>query len=191
MLRLKLLFKIAMTDFMPNEPKLLIRAEQDTDIKAIEQLTITAFQSAEHTSHTEHLIVNALRQADQLTVSLVAELSPQRIVGHVAISPVTLSNNENGWYGLAPVSVLPQMQGQGIGKTLVNTALEQLRMLGAKGCVVLGDPNYYQQFGFIAHPELSVAGVPAEFFQALSFSGEIPTATVQYHDAFNVTDSSI
>lgn len=190
MLRLKLLFKIAMPDFMPNTATLLIRAEQDADIKAIEQLTITAFQSAEHTSHTEHLIVNALRQAKQLTVSLVAE-SEQRIVGHVAISPVTLSNNANDWYGLAPVSVSPQMQGQGIGKALVNTALEQLKMRGAKGCVVLGDPNYYQQFGFVAHAELSLADVPAEYFQALSFSREIPTASVQYHDAFNVTCDAI
>ncbi len=83
------------------------------------------------------------------------------------------------------------MQGQGIGKTLVNTALEQLKMRGAKGCVVLGNPNYYQQFGFITHPELSLADVPAEYFQALSFSGEIPTLSVQYHDAFNATDDAI
>ena len=83
------------------------------------------------------------------------------------------------------------MQGQGIGKVLVNTALEQLKMLGAEGCVVLGDPNYYQQFGFIAHPELSLADAPAEYFQVLSFSGEIPTASEQYHDPFNATDDAV
>ncbi len=174
---------------MPTIPTttITIRAENPQDAAAIEHVVKTAFLHAEHSSHTEHLIVQALRQQQQLTISLLAE-DLGEIVGHVAISPVTLSSQTTGWFGLAPVSVLPQMQKQGIGKKLVATALQQLQQLGATGCVVLGAPNYYAQFGFIANTGLTFADVPAEYFQALSFNGDIPLATVEYHAAFFVTD---
>jgi predicted N-acetyltransferase YhbS len=58
-------------------------------------------------------------------------------------------------------------------------------MIGAKGCVVLGDPNFYSGFGFKAVPELILENVPIEYFQALSFDGKFPQGTVTYHDAFN------
>lgn len=60
-------------------------------------------------------------------------------------------------------------------------------MIGAKGYVVLGDPNFYSKFGFKLVPELILANVPAEYFQALSFDGKSPQGTVTYHDAFNAT----
>lgn len=74
---------------------IIIRDEQDKDIEAIEKLTKAAFQNAEHTSHTEHFIVNSLRTHGQLTVSLVAT-EDSAIVGHVAISPVQISSGETG-----------------------------------------------------------------------------------------------
>lgn len=167
--------------------QLTIQSEKPEDIDAITRVTQQAFLDAEHTSHTEHFIVNALRAQQQLTISLVAKLD-SKIVGHIAISPVTLSNQEEShWYGLAPVSVAPNVQGLGVGRRLVKAALEQLKALGAKGCVVLGDPNYYSKFGFIADTTLTLADVPPEYFQALSFSDQIPHAEVSYHDSFNAT----
>ena len=95
-----------------------IRAELANDIPQIHTLTQTAFLTAAHTSHTEHLIVDALRQAEALSVSLVAEEAGQ-IVGHVAVSPVRISSGAEHWYGLGPVSVLPEMQRLGIGSRLI------------------------------------------------------------------------
>ncbi len=76
------------------------------------------------------------------------------IVGHVAISPVTITSGETGWYGLGPISVCPNKQGIGIGSLLMNAALQKLKDLGGKGCVLLGDPNYYSRFGFKSYPDL-------------------------------------
>ena len=73
-----------------------IRNERLDDILAIEAVTQAAFLNAAHTSHTEHFIVNQLRKDHQLTLSLVAE-EQQKIVGHVAVSPVHLSSGEAGW----------------------------------------------------------------------------------------------
>lgn len=164
-----------------------IRSEQPADIPAIEELTIAAFLDAPHTSHTEQHIVNALRQAGMLTLSLVAEAAGE-IVGHVAVSPVTISDGRAGWYGLGPISVTPRLQGQGIGSQLMRRALADLRELGATGCVLLGDPGYYGRFGFRAEPGLVLPGVPPEYFQALSFGGAIPAGTVSYHEAFNAQE---
>ncbi|WP_163469467.1 GNAT family N-acetyltransferase, partial [Escherichia coli] len=82
-----------------------------------------------------------------LTLSLVAEHNGTPI-GHASVSPIVLSNGAAGWYGLAPVSVLPAYQSQGIGSRLIRRLLAELQERGAAGCVVLGDPNYYGRFGF-------------------------------------------
>lgn len=163
-----------------------IRNEQPADIEAIARLTEAAFRDHRHSNHTEQYIVDGLRRAGALTVSLVA-VDNNSLVGHVAVSPVTISSSVTGWYGLGPISVLPERQRQGIGSQLMHAALADLRRLGAKGCVVLGDPGYYGWFGFKAHPGLELPGVPAEYFQALSFGGALPTGIVRYHDAFDAT----
>jgi predicted N-acetyltransferase YhbS len=163
----------------------VIRHEQPSDVDAIELLTEAAFRNAPHTSHTEQFIVNELRSANQLTVSLVA-VDGDAIVGHVAISPVTISSGESGWYGLGPISVSPSRQGKGIGSSLMRAALAELERLGAVGCVVLGEPAYYGRFGFKSNPGLELPGVPPEYFQAVSFGAEIPVGRVYYHEAFEL-----
>lgn len=164
-----------------------IRNELPEDTKRISKLTAAAFEQEQHSSHTEHFIVDALRQAGRLAVSLVA-VKNDDIVGHVAISPVTVSSGAAGWYGLGPISVLPDCQGQGIGSSLIKAALAKLQSKGADGCVVLGDPDYYGRFGFKPHAGLELPGVPQEYFQALSFGGDLPTGTVQYHESFDATE---
>ena len=166
---------------------LTLRNEQADDIENIFNLTQLAFLNAAHTDHTEHLIVNALREANQLTISVVAELD-QQIIGHVAISPVEISSGAQHWYGLGPISVAPEYQHQGVGKALIQQSLQQLKQLGAAGCVVLGDPAYYSKFGFQPHDSLILEGVPAEYFQVLPFYDHTPTGNVTYSDAFNATE---
>lgn len=161
-----------------------IRSEMPCDIVAIEMLTVAAFKNAPHTSHTEQYIVNALRHADKLTVSLVAELN-EIIVGHVALSPVSISDGSNGWYGLGPISVAPEHQGRGVGSQLMEQALLKLNDMGASGCVLVGEPNFYSRFGFTAESRLVLPGVPPEYFQVLSFGTETPRGEVVFHEAFN------
>jgi putative acetyltransferase len=160
-----------------------IRDEIPSDAEAIEAVTVAAFRDAEHTDHIEQFIVRELRSAGQLMVSVVAE-DQGSVIGHVAVSPVTVSNGAEHWYGLGPISVAPERQGQGVGTLLMKHVLMKLRSLGAAGCVVLGEPGYYSRFGFIATPSLMLPGVPAEYFQAISFNGSLPSGTVSYHASF-------
>jgi putative acetyltransferase len=163
----------------------VIRPESPGDVEAIHALTAAAFQRAPHTSHTEHLIVDALRAAGQLAVSLVEERQGA-VVGHVAVSPVTVSDGTRHWFGLGPISVLPGYQGLGVGSGLMRAALQRLRDQGAGGCVLLGEPAFYGRFGFRAVPNLLLPGVPPEYFQALAFNGRVPPGEVSYHEAFDV-----
>lgn len=160
-----------------------IRSERPSDAHAIHALTRDAFEHAPHSSHTEQHIVDALRDAGALAVSLVAE-DVGGIIGHVALSPVQLSDGSEGWYGLGPISVAPERQGQGVGAALMRAAMEALEAMGAAGCVLLGDPGYYGRFGFQEEPRLRLAGVPAAYFQARLLRGEWPDAEVTYHMAF-------
>jgi len=153
------------------------------DIAAIEAVTAAAFLHATHTSHTEQFIVSALRKSGQLSVSLVADDSGT-VIGHVALSPVAVSDGAAHWYGLGPISVAPERQGRGVGAKLMERALAELRRLNAYGCVVLGDPGYYARFGFKPEPSLILPGVPPEYFQAILFGGPLPSGTVSYHESF-------
>ncbi|MGR0482046.1 MAG: GNAT family N-acetyltransferase [Candidatus Electronema sp. V4] len=162
---------------------IIIRDETEADIAAIAALTEAAFASLEISRHTEQFIIAALRAAQSLTVSLVAEADGS-VVGHVAFSPVRIADGAAGWYGLGPVAVLPERQSQGIGTALIREGLARLQVLGAKGCCLVGHPEYYTRFGFKNTPGLFHEGVPPEVFFALSFDGCLPQGEVRFHEAF-------
>ena len=164
-------------------PKIAIRSETCADVDAITEVTAAAFKSLAISGHTEQFVITALRAAKALTVSLVAELDG-RVIGHIAFSPVIMSDGTPDWYGLGPVSVLPEYQRQGIGKALIHEGLSRLKALNAKGCCLVGHPNYYRKFGFQNAPELALEGVPPEFFFALPFDGHVPTGSVTFHEGF-------
>lgn len=162
---------------------MILRNERATDIEAITEVTIAAFKNHLISNHTEQFIINALRAAGALTISLVAEIDGQ-VVGHIAFSPVTVSDGATGWYGLDPVSVLPDYQKQGIGKSLINEGLSLLKDMGCQGCALVGDPNYYKRFGFKNYQELIHEGVPQEVFLVLPFTEKIPKGIVVFHEGF-------
>lgn len=169
-------------------PEIIIRDETNADIDPISEVTAAAFKTLEISNHTEQYIIKALRAAKALTVSLVAE-ADGRVVGHVAFSPVSISDGTGNWYGLGPVSVLPEYQRQGLGKALIREGLSRLKGLNARGCCVVGHPDYYRKLGFENMPDLRHEGVPPEFFLALSFDGRAPRGTVTFHEGFKADGS--
>ena len=160
-----------------------IRNETEDDIGAITEVTIAAFKTLEISNHTEQFIIEALRAAKALAVSLVAELNGQ-VIGHIAFSPVTLDDGTQDWYGLGPVSVLPNYQRQGVGTSLIQEGLSGLKKLNAAGCCVVGHPDYYRKVGFDNPPGLVLEGVPPQVLFALSFNGHTPQGTVTFHEGF-------
>lgn len=167
----------------------LIRDETPADVQSIAEVTLAAFRTLTISNQTEHFIVAALRAAGALTISRVAEREGS-VVGHVAFSPVTVSDGSPGWYGLGPVSVLPEYHRQGIGTALIQDGLARLKALGARGCCLVGHPEYYRRFGFRPVPELVHQGVPPEVFLALPFDDNLPQGVVQFHAAFRVDGAS-
>nr|WP_276524080.1 N-acetyltransferase [Ensifer adhaerens] len=163
-----------------------IRSERATDIATIRQITKAAFAPMAYSSQTEAEIIDALRNAGALTISLVA-LDQGEIIGHVAFSPVTIDGEDKGWFGLGPVSVRPDHQKSGTGGRLIREGLARLAKTGAKGCVVLGEPDYYKRFGFENHAALHLEGVPAEYFMAEAFEGPVPSGRVSFHAGFDAS----
>ncbi|MCD6328842.1 MAG: N-acetyltransferase, partial [Candidatus Cloacimonetes bacterium] len=149
-------------------------------------VTAEAFTNIPVDHLTEHFIILALRTAGALTISLVAEID-DKVVGHVAFSPITISDGTKDWYGLGPVAVKPGFQKQGIGKALINEGLSLLKKRKAKGCALVGDRNYYKHFGFKNYPQLIHEGVPQKVFLVLPFTEAIPTGNVTFHKAFLAT----
>ena len=161
-----------------------IRPERPGDILPINALIVAAFRGKEYSDGNEAQIVDILRSDGDLSLSLVATNMDQAVIGHIAFSPVTISDGSKGWYGLGPVSVIPSGQNGGIGAMLVEDGLSRIRAMGARGCVLLGNPAYYGRFGFEHDPQLTYPGPPPEYFQRLIFHSEPASGVVRYARAF-------
>jgi putative acetyltransferase len=166
-----------------------IRPERGEDSRGIAAVHVSAFANHPLSQQTEHLIVDELRAATALAISLVAEMTG-RIVGHIAFSLVTIEGKDVHWYALGPVGVLPELQGQGIGSSLVRQGLKALQAHGAAGCVLLGEPEFYSRFGFRQCRELTMEGVPAEAVLCLPMVSDEPHGHVEHHPAFWVQPRS-
>ncbi|MCV9997052.1 N-acetyltransferase [Pararhizobium sp. YC-54] len=162
---------------------MITRFESPADIAAIRAVTIAAFKDHPHSDQTEHLIVDRLRHAGALSISLVTEVNDD-VVGHIAFSPVELSDGSKDWFGLGPVSVLPAFQGQGIGGALIRKGLDLLREQAAAGCVVVGDPDLYQKFGFRNDAQLVFKDCAPQYFLAQPLSSTGASGMVTYDAAF-------
>lgn len=162
---------------------IVIRNEQSGDEQVIHDLTVRAFEPMPYSNGSEAPIIAGLRQDGDLTISLVA-VEEADIVGHIAFSPVTISGMDAGWYGLGPVAVWPNRQKQGIGSALIKEGLSILRVRGAQGCVVVGDPNYYERFGFRSDGTLAYQELPSEYVQSLSFGEKVASGDLKFSPAF-------
>lgn len=160
-----------------------IRPERPGDEAAIHDVTEAAFATLDISDGSEPAIIDRLRATGALTLSLVAE-QQGRVVGHVAFSPVRMSDGQSGWYGLGPVSVLPSRSRRGIGTALITAGLDALRAERAAGVVLVGHPEYYPRFGFRNSSILTCSDGPPEAFFVLPFHGDEPAGTVQFHEAF-------
>lgn len=163
-----------------------IRDEQPGDEATIAAIVTAAFATVPHAGGNEARIVDALRAAGALTVSLVATDEGGDPVGHVAFSPLEIEGQPGLWFTLGPVAVLPSAQRRGIGRALIEAGLERLAAIPADGCVLLGDPAYYSRFGFVAGDALTWGGEPSPYLQQKPLAGMPAKGAVTFHPAFDV-----
>ncbi|MFK7995774.1 MAG: GNAT family N-acetyltransferase [Granulosicoccus sp.] len=161
-----------------------IRREQPEDHLLIHQLTAEAFAPMTFSDGTEPDIIDKLRAAGNLSISLVA-LKNYVLVGHVAFSPVSIGDVADSWYGLGPVSVQPGLQRTGIGSALINDGLRKLENMGAAGCALIGDPNYYCRFGFVSDGSIHYEGLPDKHVQWKSFGKQHPEGFLVFSPEFD------
>ena len=167
---------------------IIIRPEKKEDIKKIRQLNDKAFGQT-----NEGSLVDALRKDNALLVSLVAE-KDQRIVGHIAFSPVDVvtANLGSKVLGLGPMAVLPEYQRSGIGSKLMESGLEECKNAGWNAVVVLGHPDFYPRFGFVPSIDFKIKccyDVPDDVFMAVELEENAldkVKGTAQYHPAFEI-----
>lgn len=168
-----------------------IRTEGAQDRAEISKLITEAFRAARHKSGREAEIVEALRAAGALQLSLVAEAGPEDdrvggLLGHIAVSPSEIGGRL-GWGLIGPLAVRPDAQGRGVGAALIRAALERLRARpGCPGAVLVGYPAYYGRFGFASYPGLGMPGVPQDAVMALPFGGGAPEGVPAHHPAFGL-----
>jgi putative acetyltransferase len=152
-----------------------IRDESSRDWRAVYEVVSSAFGQL-----AEAELVEKLREAGDSVVSLVADEDGQ-IVGHVLLSKMDAPFPA---LALAPVSVIPTRQRSGIGSALVTRAVNRALSEGWSAIYVLGDPNYYERFGFDTG---AVAGFTSPYagrhFMVLKLSPSLPSTTGELRHA--------
>lgn len=128
-----------------------IRVENKEDYEVVERLIELAFISAENSNKDEHNLIARIRLGNNYVpeLSLVAE-KDSKILGQILLSKVDIRNKETVFQELvlAPISVLPEYQKQGIGSSLIKEAISKAKKMGYSLIIVLGYPSYYSKFGF-------------------------------------------
>lgn len=160
---------------------MIIRETLPADFDDITYCVFSAFQS-----EGEVVLVQQLRADNDVIVELVAE-EGALIVGHIVVSRLSL-NPDLGLRcgGVAPLSVLPSHQSRGVGSRLMEAVIERSRSAELDALFLLGDPDYYQRFGF-GVTDIS-SDYPAEFFQAFELTPQClnnVSARANYANAFS------
>ena len=114
------------SDELKDENIMIIRPEEKKDIDGIKKVLAAAFADDPHGDHSEHILVEKLREQGAFVISLVVE-KEGKIVGHIAFSEVTINGVYRNWFGLAPVSVAPEFQNLGIGTMLIKSGLDEIK----------------------------------------------------------------
>ena len=167
-----------MTDY--SHSNWVIRPEEMADIPAIHNLTKRAFAPMEYSEGDEQDLIDTLRAAGRLSLSLVAELDSQ-VIGHIAFSKAMGADD---WHALGPISVEPVWQFKGIGLELIANGLSVLKNLNAQGCILVGDPKYYSKSGFVLAPQCCPPNQPSQYFMVRLLRGTMPDVVFQFDPAF-------
>lgn len=163
---------------------IVMRTEIESDYQEIYDITKCAFAPMPYSDGDEQDLINALRDADALALSLVATID-QKIVGHIAFSPAFPENGADGYYALGPVAVEPVLQKSGIGSALINAGIAILRERDAACCILVGHVDYYTRFGFKPAPHLCPDGEPADHYMILPLSSTWPISITRFHPLFH------
>lgn len=170
-----------------------IQPETEAHIAGIQHVHEQAFGTPNEAQMVARLRQETLFNPD---LSLVA-LDGEDVVGHVLFFPVMVEQADGASVdaiGLAPVGVLPSYQKQGIGKQLIRTGLDTCQECNYSRVVVLGDSNYYHQFGFRTAQDFGLRDTfdaPPEAFMALELidgAWDGIRGTVHYHPIFEELD---
>ena len=160
-----------------------IRQEMDSDVDVIHSITEDAFRGRPYAGGDEQIIIDRLRKLGKLTLSLAALLD-DTVVGHIAFSPVSTSDDSQGWFALGPVSVLPKYQRNGIGSKLIREGLAQIEKQGALGCVLTGNPKFYRKFDFELAPASAPSDEERDYFMMRCFTNFEPNGPIFFDSAF-------
>lgn len=158
------------------EKKMLIRQETKNDYAEVYTLIKQAFASAEHSDGTEHDLTNALRTSDAFIpeLSLVAERD-DKIVGHILFTKGKVGHETV--LILAPLSVHPEYQKQGIGTALIKEGHKIAKERGYSYSLVLGSETYYPRMGYIPAIQFGIhvpEGMPSDNFMAIKLQENAP-----------------
>lgn len=153
----------------------IVRQITKADYSTVYNLIRTAFETAEHRDGDEQDFAVNLRNGENYIpeLDLVAEMEGS-LIGHIMFTKTYVTKPDDSRYNtllVAPLAVLIECRSMGAGSALMKEGFRIAQTMGFKSAFLIGDPNYYQRFGYkpthlygINHESL-----PAEYVMAKEF----------------------
>ena len=137
-----------------NRKDVVLRRETVSDYRTVEELTREAFWNNHVPGCDEHYLLHIMRKADAFIpeLDIVAEVNG-KVVGNIVYTKAKIADDNGGYHNVisfGPISVLPDFQGKGIGRILIEHTTTLAKELGYTAILICGDPDYYSRFGFVA-----------------------------------------
>ena len=169
-----------------------IRQESSSDFTEISELIRKEFLQFDEKPSEPQLVINLRNNEAHVPKLCVVAVIRNKVVGHIFYTNLKLKHKPKAikFLALAPVSVLPEYQGKGIGSILIKETISEARSLGYGAIILVGHAKYYSRFGFkkLSSSKLKLPfEVPDENAMILELSTEIcqrVTGILQYDKAF-------
>ena len=149
----------------------VIRRERPEEFPQIYDLVKLAFETAKVSNGQEQDFVDGLRAGGSYLPELaLVAAADERLIGHIMLTRACISEGDRKTETLllAPVSVALEHRSKGIGSLLINRSMELARDLEHRSVVLVGDPAYYNRFGFRRSSDFGIShpGIPEQYVLA-------------------------
>ncbi len=148
-----------------------IRLEREDDHRTVEELTREAFWNVYVPGASEHFILHNLRKNDAFIQELdFVAIKGGKVVGNIIYTRSFVKDAAKVKHDVitfGPLSVMPALQGRGIGAALIRHSQTVAADLGYRATVIYGHPEYYARFGFVCAKEYDICAADGRYMKAL------------------------
>jgi predicted N-acetyltransferase YhbS len=96
----------------------------------------------------EKLVTDFLSKTSENKLRVFVAVDGEKLIGGICFTQLEFEQSDISTFMMAPVAVLTEYQGKGVGQQLINYGHQILKKEGAEWVITYGDINFYRKVGY-------------------------------------------